>query len=90
LKGDPCNGGKNSKERIMVLLAYNANGTDTLPPLFIGKSENPHCFKTVRKLPTKYIVSRKAWVAQTIYTDNLRELDAKMSPKNRKILLFID
>jgi hypothetical protein len=28
LKGDRCSGGKNSKERITVLLAFNADGTD--------------------------------------------------------------
>jgi hypothetical protein len=90
LKGDPCNGGKNSKERITVLLACNADGTDKLPPLVIWKSENPHCFKNVRQLPTKYVANRKAWVTQAIFTDYLRALDAKMSSHNRKILLFLD
>jgi hypothetical protein len=58
----PCNSGKNSKEGIMVLLACSANGTEKLPPLVNGNSENPHCFKTVRKLPTKCIATRKQWV----------------------------
>jgi hypothetical protein len=53
LKGDPCNGGKNSKERIMVLLACNADGTDKLPPLVIGKSEYPRYFKNVSCPPNK-------------------------------------
>jgi hypothetical protein len=90
LKADPCNGGKNSKERITVLLACNADGTDKLPPLVIGNSENPRCFKNVRQLPTKYVANRKARVPQTIFTDYLRALDAKMSSQNRKILLFLD
>jgi hypothetical protein len=59
---DPWDSGKNSKERIMVLLACSANGTAKLPPLVTGNRENPHCFKNVRKLPTKYIASRKARV----------------------------
>jgi hypothetical protein len=90
LKGDPCNGGKNSKERIMVLLDCNGDGTDKLPPLVIGKSENPRCFKNVRQLPTKYVANRKAWVTQVIFTDYLRALDAKISSQSRKILLFLD
>jgi hypothetical protein len=90
LKGDPCNGGKNSKESITVLLACIADGSDKLPPLFIGKSENPHCFTNVRQLPTKYVANRKSWVTQAIFTDCLRALDAKMSSQNRKILLFLD
>jgi hypothetical protein len=78
----------NSKERITVLLACNANGTDKFPLLLIGKNESPHCFKNVRKLPTKYAANRMAWVTQATFTDYLRALDAKMSSQNRKILLF--
>jgi hypothetical protein len=33
LKGDPCSGGRNSNERMMVLLACNADETDRLAPL---------------------------------------------------------
>jgi len=33
LRGNPCNGRKNSKERITVALAYKAYGTDKLPAL---------------------------------------------------------
>jgi hypothetical protein len=51
LKGDPCNGGKNSKERITVLSACNADVTDKLPPLVIGKNENPRCFKMSDSCP---------------------------------------
>jgi hypothetical protein len=31
LKGNLCSGGRNSKERIMVLLAYSVSGTDKTP-----------------------------------------------------------
>jgi hypothetical protein len=90
LRGDPCNGRKNSKERIMVLLACNADGTDKLPPLVTGRSENTRCFKNVRQLPTKYVANREAWVIHAIFTYYLRALDAKMSCQNKKILLFLD
>jgi hypothetical protein len=36
-KWDPCNGGKNSKERILALLACSANGTDRLLPLVLRR-----------------------------------------------------
>jgi hypothetical protein len=62
LKGDHCNGGRNSKERITVLLAYSVDGTDRLPPIVVRKSENPRCFKNVRQLPTNCVVNRKAWL----------------------------
>jgi hypothetical protein len=43
-----------------------------------------------RKLATRYMANRKAWVTQVIFTDYIRALDAKMSSQNRKILLFIN
>jgi hypothetical protein len=49
---------------IMVVLAYDANGTDRLSSLVTAKSKNPCCFKNVRKLPIKYVAIRKAQVAQ--------------------------
>jgi hypothetical protein len=76
--------------RIVLLLAYSADGTVRLPPLVIGKSENPHSFKNVRKLPTKYVANRKAWITHAIFTDYLRALDAKMSSRSRKLLVFVD
>jgi hypothetical protein len=90
LKRDPYNGGKNSKERLTVLLACNADGTEKLPPLVIGKIENPCCFKNVRQLPTKCVANRKTWIIQAILTDYFWSLDAKMSSQNRKILRFLD
>jgi hypothetical protein len=36
LKGDPCNGGKNSKKRITVLLACNADVTDKFYHQLLG------------------------------------------------------
>jgi hypothetical protein len=60
LKADPCNSGKNSTERITVLLACNANGTDKLPPSVIEKSEIPHCFKNVKTVAHKICSQQKS------------------------------
>jgi hypothetical protein len=90
LKGDSCNGGKYSKERIRLLLACNADGTDKLPSLVSVKSENPHSFENVRKLLIKYTANRTACVTQAIFTNYLRALYVKMSSQNRKILLSTD
>ena len=43
-EGDSCHDGKKSKQRVNVLLACNADGTENLPPLAIGKYNKPHCF----------------------------------------------
>ena len=81
---------KNSKGRMTVLLECNVSGTDELPSLVTGKSQESHCFKNVRMLPTKYLVIIKEWVTQTTLTKRLRALDAKMSSENRKILTFCE
>jgi len=47
-------------ERIIVLLAFKASGVHKLLFLIIGYSTNPHCFKNIRKFPTRHIVNRKA------------------------------
>jgi hypothetical protein len=52
--------------------------------------KTPPCFKKVRKLSKEYRANKKAQVTQVIVTDCLRALDAKISSKNRNILLFID
>ncbi|KAM7301103.1 tigger transposable element-derived protein 4-like [Ixodes scapularis] len=48
--GDSCKGGKNSKDRITVMVGANAVGTEKLPLLIIGKAKNPRCFKGMKKL----------------------------------------
>lgn len=40
--GEPCHGGKLSKERVTVVVGCNASGTEKLPLLVIGKSKDPH------------------------------------------------
>jgi hypothetical protein len=67
-----------------VLLAYNADGSDKLPPILTGKYKSPHCFMNVKGMPTKYEANTNSWMTTKIYED--RKLDVK----NHKILLFID
>lgn len=40
-KGDPCTGGKRSKESVTVLLAANMAGIERLPLQVIGKAQKP-------------------------------------------------
>lgn len=48
LSGEPCHGGKHSKERLTVVVGGNMMGTEKLPLLVIRKSKNPRCFKGVK------------------------------------------
>ncbi|KAL4090345.1 hypothetical protein QTP88_025202 [Uroleucon formosanum] len=67
-KGDTCQGGKNSKERVTVVVGANMIGTEKLKLLVIGKSKQPRCFKkkNVESLPVTYAYNKKAWMLSTI------------------------
>lgn len=83
-KGDACNGGKNSKLRLTVLLGTNCTGTYKLKPLIIGKYKKPRCFKNVNNLPTDYISNLKAWMTSDAFNNWLKNLDKEMQKKKTK------
>ncbi|GBL81416.1 Tigger transposable element-derived protein 4 [Araneus ventricosus] len=61
-QGETCHGGKQSKERVTLLLATNMSGTEELTQLVIGKSRNPRCFKGIKSFPLLYKANKKAWM----------------------------
>lgn len=89
-KDEKCHGGKNSKDRVTVLLAANMDGTEKLKPLMIGKSAKPRCFKNIKSFPMIYRSNRKAWMTSEVFHEWLKLLNNDMARQNRKILLFID
>lgn len=89
-KTEKCFGGKQSKERITVLVASNMTGLEKLKLLVIGKAKNPRCFKGIRSLDVDYQSNKKAWMTGDIFTKWLLELDKKFGSQKRKVLLFID
>ena len=91
VRTDSCKGGKQSKERITVLLAASALG-ETLKSLVIGKSANPRCFKGVNKaaLGVQYEANKKAWMVSDLFRSWLKSLDRKFAAAGRNILMFID
>ena len=89
-KNEPCHGGKHSKDRVTVLVGANADGSEKLPLLVIGKSKKPRCFKNVNSLPVVYDASKKAWMNSTIFTSWLRQLDKRFARQQRNVLLLLD
>jgi hypothetical protein len=61
LRGDPCYGRKDSKEKVTVPLICNACAPEALPPFIIGKSD---CFKNVRRLPSAVLRMRLTGLAE--------------------------
>lgn len=59
-KKETCVGRKHNKERIMVLVSANMDGSEKLPLLVIGKSKIPWCFKNVKSKLVQYEANKKA------------------------------
>ena len=62
---------KKSKQRISILFACNADGSEKLPPFFIGKAAQPRCFrkKTAKELGYYYRNNKKAWMTTALFEE---------------------
>ena len=83
-------GGKRAKERITI--ANAAGGKE--PPIVIGRSATPRCFKGLRdkKLPhgLPYFNNAKAWMNTEIMDTILTNLNRRLVKEKRNILLLMD
>ena len=87
-----CKGGKKSKQRITVAFIVNAAGRSEGKPIVIWKSENPRCFKGVKKedLPVEYQSQPKAWMTGDILHKVLSKANRKLRLESRSVLLLMD
>ncbi|XP_034250180.1 tigger transposable element-derived protein 6-like [Thrips palmi] len=87
---EESSGNKQSRARLTILLGCNADGTDKLRPLVIGKAKNPRCFAKIRSLPCDYSDQVNAWMTTDECTRWLEKLNNKMRIQKRKIVLLFD
>ena len=64
---------KKSKDRLTVLLCTNADGSEKMTPVLIGKSQNPRCMKNFKSLPVKYLANRKSRMSDEIFKEWLKK-----------------
>ncbi|KAE8957317.1 hypothetical protein PR001_g31417, partial [Phytophthora rubi] len=85
-------GVKKDKTRITLALTTNADGSDSLPALFIGRAVKPRCFgkKTAEQHGFLYRKTNKAWMNSKVYQEWLLNLDREMRAAQRHILLLVD
>lgn len=86
-------GRKKPKDRLTMCLTVNADGTDKLPPLFIGTAKNPRALKgrnMERDLGVTYTNSGKGWMTSSVFIEWLLALDERMRGEKRSILLLVD
>ncbi len=64
-------GVKGTKVRLTYLMVSNADGSENLPPLIIGKARKPRAFnnKTGAQLGFNYQNNTKAWMTADIYQE---------------------
>jgi hypothetical protein len=92
LMNQRMSGVKGIKKRITYALTTNADGSQKLPPLIIGKAEKPRAFKkkTGKQLGFLYRNNAKAWMTTPLYQEWLRDVDRDMRRQKRQILLLQD
>ncbi|XP_051784749.1 tigger transposable element-derived protein 4-like [Erpetoichthys calabaricus] len=83
-------GNKVPKDRLTLLLACNMDGSEKLPPLVIGKSKEPRCFKNVKKLSVAYEANCNAWMTSEGWLQWLKKLNNSMWSKRQQIVLLCD
>ena len=88
----PLHGTKQFKDRITIALCANADGSDYIKPLVIGKSANPRCFKDFNKdTYVQYANNKKAWMTGYLFSEWLHHFDRHIKQKkNRPVLLLMD
>ena len=91
ITADKTKGVKKPKDRISVMLCSNADGSDKLRPLIIGKVQNPRCFKLFNpRLYCDYYANKKAWMVNGILQEFLTAFNKNMKHENRNVLLLMD
>lgn len=86
-------GKKKNMNRLTLVLAVNADGTDKLPPLYIGTAAVPRPLKghdVISELGVFYTNSKKGWMNSNIFITWLLWLDLRMRMEKRQVLLLVD
>ncbi|NXU46917.1 TIGD4 protein, partial [Drymodes brunneopygia] len=89
-KGETCSVGKQSKERITVVMGTNMDGSEKLPLLVIGKSKSPHSLKDVKSLPVDYEANDRACMTSGIFEQWMHKLDDRFQAQQRRVVNLVD
>ncbi|KAI7976189.1 hypothetical protein EIK77_010662 [Talaromyces pinophilus] len=85
-------GRRSEQARISALFCCNSDGSERLPPLFIGTSERPGAFAkanvNIENLGCLWRSNKQAWMTSEIFKEWLLWFDNRM--EGRKVVLLID
>jgi len=90
-------GTKKTKQRISVFLTCNADGSEKLEAMVIGRAATPVAFRQAgfvgakrKNLSVAYRYNSKAWILSGIWYQYLGDLNRKMASQGRRIVLVTD
>ena len=81
-------GGKTAKERVTALFAVSHCREEAATNH--RKSQKPHCFKEIEKLPVSYAANKNAWMTSALFCEWLLAWEIELQRNNKKILLIMD
>ncbi|KAM5314774.1 jerky protein homolog [Glossophaga mutica] len=68
-EGGPVPGGRQSRDRLTVLMCANATGSHRIKPLVIGKCSSPRASRSPQHLPAAYRAPGHAWAGRALLSD---------------------
>ena len=85
-------GVKTSKMRLTYAFTCNADGSESLEPIIVGKALKPRCFKkkTGKEHGYYYRANHTAWMTSEIFTEWVTDWDRICQEKGRQIILLVD
>ncbi|NXS80364.1 TIGD4 protein, partial [Erpornis zantholeuca] len=89
-KGETCSVGKQSKEKITVVVGTNMDGSEKLPLLVIGKNKSPRSFKDRKSLPVDYEANDRACMTSRIFEQWMHKLDDRFQAQQRRVVILVD
>ena len=83
--------GKQSKQRMTVVVCTNATGQDKVPLWFIGRYAHPHCLQNinVENLGCQYKANKGAWMTVELFSQWLQWFSTYIGCQ-RQVLLVLD
>ncbi|XP_066121647.1 jerky protein homolog [Saccopteryx bilineata] len=98
-EGGPAPSGRQSRDRLSVLMCANATGSHKIKPLVIGKWSGPRASRGIQHLPAAYRAHGSAWADRAVFSDwfhhifapSVREhFRALGLPADSKAILLLD
>ena len=83
-KGENSKEHKKSQRNVLYCICMSGEKQSLL---VIRKSQNPCCFKGVKKLPVEFYANKTSWMTTVIFNDWLHKWDDKLK---QYILLLVD